>query len=254
MDEAPKARSNERKMTDAQREESIRRYQAGESIGALAACYGVATTTLSKFFKRRGVHLPPAELKATKSRDISEFTSRVHSVLWRQDGADKKTYNAWEARVKQLQEGAGYTQDQAVVRASKEFPCLTRLFREYDVSELDPNPDSHPQIQHFGQAPQSPVEIEGREQSYRENLRWAIEAAGEYLRTGQPPLLCPNNSAFYLYRQAIEEPKDFLGRVGQIESKGDGELEEQRLARKAGNRTIAEIDEMLASLEVSDGQ
>lgn len=240
------------KLDEATKKKAAERFASGEKLSDLAKEYGVSDKYLRRYFVKVGVYKKQT-IKADLSRDMIEFVKRARSILWRQDGPDKKTYNAWDARVKEFQESSGYSKDQSVVRASKEFPCLNRLFREYDVAAFDPNPESHPQLPVYGQVRKSEIHVEGRELSYRDNLRWAIEAAGLYLRTGEQPFECPNNSAFYLYQQAISEPKDFLSRVGQVESRGDGELEEQRLARKAGKRSVAEIEEMLAALEMSDG-
>ena len=195
-------------------------------------------------------------MKSPTSKNITEFTKRVKSVLWRQDsGKEKKSYDTWKARVDKLEskDGAGYSRHQAVVQASKDFPCLSRLFREYDLSALDPNPDSHP----VGTSPSgSPngetATCEDRKLTYRENLQWAMDTAGEFLCAGKQPTSYPNNAAWYLYEQAKADPKDFLGKVGQVESKGSGESEDERNTRKSGKRSIREIDDMLSELEAGD--
>jgi len=193
--------------------------------------------------------------------DYQEFAKRAKSVLWRQDqGKDKPHWDRWKARIEFLNSpaGGGFTKPQAIIRASKEFPCLQRLFREYDVSSYDPTPDSHPQlvmkkdIEPTGTL--ADVLCENIKQSYRESLQWAIEAAGQYQRTGKKPLSCPCDTAYYLYQQAITEPKDFLGRVGQIESKGVGESAEDKDARRAGKRSIKEIELMLEGMLSDDGE
>jgi hypothetical protein len=68
------------------------------------------------------------------------------------------------------------------------------------------------------------------------------------MRTGQRPISCPCDTAYYLYQQAIAEPKDFLGRVGQIESKGVGESEEEKDLKRAGKRSIRELEVMLKEI------
>lgn len=251
-------------LTDQQREEIAQRYVAGDGVGALSREFSVCDKTIRRVIQNLKAKRPPAQISRAAGRDLVEFAQRAKSILWRQDtGTDEKrvTYHRWKDRVAALesQDGGGLTHNQAVVRASKEFPCLTRLFREYDVSEYDTNPESHPQIVHFGHTPgaafaSTQIICEGIEQSYRESLRWAIEAAGAYLRTDQQPTTCPCDAAWYLYRQAIEEPKDFLAKVGQIESKGDAESEERRSFRKAGQRSVQEIDAMLSELEAPDGE
>jgi hypothetical protein len=193
------------------------------------------------------------------TRDVTEFAKRVKSVLWRQDtGKEHPTYESWQSRVKFLQdkEGGAYTKQQAIVRASKEYECLHRLFREYDLKAFDPNPESHPNlITKDAIQPDNTlagVICENKQQTYRQSLQWAIDAAGRYMRTGEKPISCPCDSAYYLYQQAISEPKDFLGRVGQIEAKGVGDSEEEKDIKRAGKRSVKEIESMLQELLTDD--
>ena len=95
------------------------------------------------------------------------------------------------------------------------------------------------------------VESEGREQSHRENLIWALEAAGKYLRVGEYPEMCPNDAAFFLFCRAIEDPKDLMARVTQIESKKHDRKDRHEQQCK---KSIEEIDCILAELtEGADG-
>jgi len=195
--------------------------------------------------------------KPKTNRNIVEFEKRVKSTLWRQEpGKEKKSYDAWKARVNELVDvaNAGYTHPQAVVQASKDYPCLARLFREYDLSTFDPNPDSHPATSGGNSDNGKVVVCKNEKLTYRQSLQWAITAAGAFLRTGEQPIECPCDAAWYLYEQARAEPKDFLGKVGQVESKGAGESEDVKNARKSGRRSIAEIDSMLAVLEGDDNE
>lgn len=193
--------------------------------------------------------------KPAQNRNVVEFAKRVKSVLWRQDTGNKERpkYEGWKKKVEGLEskDGAGYTNNQAIVQASKDYPCLARLFREYDLSDFDPNPESHPTLKRFGETRKSTdgVVCEGKKQTYRETLQWAIDTAGAFIRTGIEPNTCPSDAAWYLYRQAIEEPKDFLAKIGQVETKFVGESEDDKNARKSGRKTIAEIDSMLATLK-----
>lgn len=246
-------------LTDQQRRTIADRYVAGEKQKALGDEYGISQWAVSKIVKELGASRPkPA---AATASTIKAFSKRVRSILWRQDGGNsKKTYEAWRARVDELQaeDGSNYTHEQAVVAASKDFKCLTRLFREYDVSAFDPNPGSHADIVQYGKATVDAADIacEHTEQTYRDSLRWAIAAAGRYLRTKDHPVVCPCDAAFYLYRQAIEEPKDFMSKVNQIESKADAEAEARKNSRKHSDRATQEIDMMLTELqseEDSDG-
>ncbi len=91
------------------------------------------------------------------------------------------------------------------------------------------------------------VKCEGKALSYRDNLAWAMASAGTYLRTKKHPITCPNDSAWFLYTQAVDEPKDFMAKVGQVESKNDsGELDAER--RKGSKKTLSEIENFLEEL------
>ncbi len=205
----------------------------------------------------------PENKKAPKrlkiSKHLREFHQRARSVLWRLDPKDsgKEKYHAWEARIEELQKESGCQYGEAVIRASKEYPSLYRLFREYDVREFDPSPESHAMVRHFGESARASVTdgeevdvvIQDQDLSYRDNLSWAMAAAGEFLRTKQNPGLCPNDSAWFLYVQAVEAPKEFMAKVGQIESKND-EGEGRRELIKGGRRSIRELDAMLDELSL----
>ena len=236
------------KLSENQRNELLsRRENNNETLASLGKAYGISETTVRKIINRDKNKIPRfgKEKKYLMSKSIQEFTKRAKSITWRQDGKEKKTYEQWRKKVKEFKD-RGMTQHQAAVQASKDFPCLKRLFREYDVSAHDPHPDSHPDT---GQPPSAGgITCEGREQSHRENLAWAIEAAGKYLRTEQEPTVAPNDAAYYLYCQAREAPKDFLGKYSQVEAKGNEESEKEKLARKGGRRSIQEIEEMLSTL------
>ena len=196
------------------------------------------------------------------NREVTKFASRVRSILWSQDvGKEKPTYAAWKSKVEFLQDknGAAYTKSEAIVQASKDYPCLERLFREYDLRKFDPNPDSHPNL--LMRADLEPAKQAGladgvicanKQQTYRESLQWAIDAAGKFFRTQQKPSVCPCDAAYYLYQQAISEPKDFLGRVGQIESKGISETQEEKDIRRSGKRSLKELESMLQEILQDD--
>ena len=89
------------------------------------------------------------------------------------------------------------------------------------------------------------VENQEIDQSHRENLQWAIAAAGHFLRTNQEPLTCPNNAAYFLYRQAREQPKEFLTKVTQVETKVDRSGEG---VKRAVQKSIEEINKLLEAL------
>ena len=238
------------KLTKEQRQEIADRFVAGETVKVLAEEFEVCINTITRVC--RDLHAIRPQPRPATIDDLGAFASRAKSILWAQDhGKDHPAFDAWKARVEELKSNSGLTKNQATVRASKEFPCLSKLFREFDVRKYDPNPESHAHIRHFGEAPpkNSQVRCEGIDQSYRDSLRWAMDAAGRTDRTGERPASCPCDRAWYLYIQAVNDTKDFLTRVGQVESKGDAESEERRSARAAGERSIAEIDGFLAELE-----
>lgn len=193
---------------------------------------------------------------AKKSTSIEEFSHRAKSILLREDrGA--QLHAQWRDKI-----DAGRDQDmtnkKATVLASEDFLCLTRLLTEYDFNDvytkavygnpIKPQRSGTVAGALYGTLKSKAVGCEGIDQSHRENLRWAIGEAGKFLRTNQNPTSCPNDAAWWLYRQAIEEPKDFLGRYNQVEAKCDDEAEALRKARHSGEQSIAEIDQMLDAL------
>jgi hypothetical protein len=241
-----------RKFTEEQEKEIASKYEAGTSITKLVQEYDTTYTTLNKVLARCDAHSPA--VKQSKC-NFKEFEKRAASVLWRQQTGreeDRKEYHTWKARITELESpnGSNYTHQQAVVQASKNFPCLGRLMREYDLRPFDPNPDSHPNVKQFGDASGNKVSVfcEDKKLSYRECLQWALNCAGEYQRTGQEPTQCPCNSAWYLYQQAIADPKDFLSKLGQVEAKTTGESQESKDARKSAKRSLSELNAMLDEL------
>ena len=102
----------------------------------------------------------------------------------------------------------------------------------------------------FAPSSKENVFIEGKEQSYRENLSWAMEAAGKFLCTDQKPTECPNHSAYFLFKQAINEPKDFMAKVGQIESKNDDGA--SRTFAASNRKTLQDIQTFLDNVEIEN--
>ncbi len=92
------------------------------------------------------------------------------------------------------------------------------------------------------------VECEGKELDYKDNLRWALEAAGEFIRTKSPIKSCPNNQAFYLYVQAIREPKDFLAKISAMEAKEKPEVVDDEWQKEC-TKTEEEITRFLEELK-----
>lgn len=236
------------KLSAEKRAEIAERYSLGETYYSLAKEFGVAATTIKKYVDAINARQEkPLGSQVTPAKAVSDFAKRARSIMWRLD-KDRKSYKKWEDKVEDFKKG-GMNPKQAIVQASKDFPCLKKLFREYCVTEYDPHPGSHPDIHEWGKPdPGQAMECEERNQSTHENILWAIAAAGEFLRTNIPPEKCPNNAAFYLYRQACEEPKDFLGKFTQVDARSGDELNKQHLAKSGGERSISEINEMLNTL------
>lgn len=241
----------ESKLSEEQKAEVCDRYsRLGETYAELAKDFNVAITTIRKYVKASSTK-KLIKQRVTPATSMVEFKKRAKSILWRQDSGnskDRKAYNSWMEKVNEFKRG-GMNPQQAVVQASKDFQCLARLFREYDVGENDPHPDSHPAIQQYGQqAPMEGIECEGKNLSHHENLMWAIATAGKKLRTGDDPEIAPNDAAYFLYRQACDDPKEFLGKFTQVDMRSGDDLEDQRLAKKSGERSIEELNEMLQTL------
>lgn len=236
------------KLSEDQKADIAERFEAGETAKSLAEEFGVSAATLGKYLKAANAKKPRRQQQAIVASMI-QFTKRARSILWNQDrGRKKETYEKWQARITELEAG-GLGNREAIFQASKDFSCLETLFSEYAVSELDPHPGSHPNIRMLGESRKSDIESEDKEQSYRENLNWAIEAAGLHKRTTTPPATCPNDKAYLLYLLALDDLDKFLSKYTQVESKSNDDHVEQERAKKSGKRTISEIEEMLDTLE-----
>ncbi len=231
------------------------RWQAGDSQKAIGKDHGVSPGKIKKILLELNAYDRIKRPRVGNGTDVKAFLKAARSILWRHDGGtDHPSFEKWEKRVADLMsgDGGGLSKNEAIIRASKEFNCLHRLFREYDVSAFDPNPESHPTIKYWGDASgievaEGKVKFEGIEYSYRDSLRWAADQAGNFLSTGKHPESAPNGTAWFFYRQAIDEPKDFMSKVGSMESKTD------ESAGEAGKKTaclaIEEIHEHLEKLE-----
>lgn len=236
------------KLSEDQKTDVIERFEAGETAKSLAKEFGVTAGTLGKYLKAGNAKKPRRQQQAIVE-SMAQFVKRARSILWNQDrGREHKTYEKWQARIKELENG-GLNNQQAVFQASKDFLCLETLFTEYAVSELDPRPGSHPNIRMYGEVQVDDIENEEKEQSYRENLNWAAEAAGRYKRTNVPPETCPNDMAYLLYRSALEDLDKFLAKYTQVESRSTDGSTEREEAQSRGRRSIGEIEEMLSTLE-----
>jgi hypothetical protein len=231
------------KLDAEKREELVNRYVAGESATSLAKVYGISKQTTTKYIHAAGVMRP--KTSAVPANTFMAFQKAARSIMWRRSGPDHAEYNEWNTKIETLQEAKGWTKQQATVHASKDYPCLGRLFTEHNIALYDPDPESNPNIVHsVPQNPQTTVRCEDKDLTFRENLVWAQGAAGSFFRTGQHPVTCPNDGAYFLYRQAIEDPKTFLQRLGQIEGKNDGDENETKAHRKS----IEDLQRMIVAV------
>lgn len=172
------------------------------------------------------------------------FEQRVKAALWiRVVGREKKRpdFDEYKRLVEEWRNEKGVGRRQAVVNASLTFDKLAVIIADYDLTQYGvPKSKSDTES--------SSIHSDNVKQSYRENLRWAISAAGKQKRTGEDPETCPNDAAYYLFRQAKDDPKDFLSKIGQVESKSTSQDEISEDERRQATRSINEIDEMLETL------
>lgn len=119
--------------------------------------------------------------KVRRSTSIVEFAKRAKLTLLREDSGHQM-YGQWQGAIEDYKL-AGLTDEQATVYASEDFMCLTRLLGEYDFGDVyagvklpkrkvikkQPAPDASKR-----KPGDKSVTCEGRELSYRENLRWAM--------------------------------------------------------------------------------
>lgn len=235
------------KLSDDDRRLIAARVSGGETRSALAKEYDVAIGTIRKAIEK--VQIGEASIQKKSNTSITEFRSRARKILWRLNtGAEKTQYDRWEALVRELRSKGDLTEPQAIVQASKSFDALKPLFATCDVSAIDPHPGSHADIIHYGQdADRPPIKCLDISISNRENLAWAIEAAGRFLGERIEPDECPNWAAYYLYNQARSDPNNFTGKYLGVVGKTDNE--DGELVRKGEKRSIREIEEMLETLK-----
>ncbi len=248
-------------------EKICKRWQSGDTMTAIARDHGVKALKIRAILKELNAFdrvkaspkpLPPRPGNGT---DLKNFTKSARSILWRQDtDGNHPAFESWENRIAELasDEGGGLAKGQAIVRASKDFRCLHRLFRDYDVTEYDSSPESHPDIKQWGSTGEEKstaervIEFSGEDFDYKGNLRWAMEAAGEYLSSKKYPEKAPNGIAFFFFKQAIDEPKDFMAKFGQMESKSIDPNNDD--LRKETRKSVSEIHSQLDELEREENE
>ena len=241
---------NSTKLSEGEKISIAERYACGEGMKTLAREFKVCVASIAKYCRKENrKEKPLSEQQNTPSTLFKKFAQSVRLVLWRENKTRKLLYEQWEKRVLELkQDGMG--DKQAVVMASKDFHCLHPLFLQYPVNEFDPDPDSHPHIHMHGEeVKMDGMECEEHELTHAENLQWAINAAGIHHRTHEPPKKCPNNSAYFLYRQAIDDGDKFMAKYQQMmldKAKNPNSGDES--IKRGAQKSIAEISSMLDTL------
>ncbi len=256
-----------RKLNVHQRIAVVEQWQRGTAQNRLAAEYGVAVATITKIINDAGLKrygdepdlLSDLEEPKKELSQYAKFVRDAKEILRAQtfDGKGVDSHTTWMNWVESLQ-SEGFTRPQAVVQGSKAFACLRLLYMKYDIWDFDIKPDSHPDVKHKRDMKESEkskvVPNEGRELSYRENIRWAAAAAGRWFREKKQPESTPNDTAWFLYVMAQDAPKDFGAKLSQVESKDIGEGEDERLIKREGLRMIKQLDDMLEELSIVEGE
>ena len=236
------------KLSDNERLMIAARVDNGETRTELAKEYGVAFSTIRKAIEK--VQAGKVPTPGAPPVSINDFRKRAHKLLWRANsGKEKVQYDKWQALVEELKKDGKMSAHQAIIQASKSFDVLKPLFATCDVNALDPYPGSHTDIVHYGKDADRPtIKCLNKVLSNRENLAWAIEAAGEERSPeGDPPAETPNWTAYYMYLQALTDPSAFTGKYLSTIGKVDGEEGDENM-RKSGRRSISELNEMLETL------
>lgn len=94
------------------------------------------------------------------------------------------------------------------------------------------------------------TKMQNKDLSYLECLRWAANAVGGLLHSGEEPKTCPNRVCYAIYTQAQENMKDFLAKLAVAEQKARDEDKELDENRRTAVRSVEEITKMIETLEV----
>lgn len=207
-----------RKLSKEDIVEIVKRRDSGETLKGIADAFKVNSATISKHVKR-----------AHKQKET-----------------DKKKKEL-EEEMKLLDEVNGGIPTPISQIAQVNIPFVNSP-RDPPVNAA-PIPQAVPNdtIENYGITKDGKIYCNNIEQPFRQNLLWAIKAAGLFSRTQQGPTECPNDTAFFLYRQARDNPKDFLGRFAMIEGRSNDE-DENELSKET-KKTVAEIEEFLQELD-----
>jgi len=91
-----------------------------------------------------------------------------------------------------------------------------------------------------------PVRSLNEDLPYKDNLKWAIDAAGRHSRIGEWPETCPNDSAYYLFTRAVEDPKDFAAKFQQHETKAGSTSKSKNVAALKSVRELTQLLRMIS--------
>ena len=236
------------KLSEGEKVSIAERYACGEGMKTLAREHKVCVASIAKYCRKENRGKKPlSEQRNTPATLFKKFAQSARMILWRENKTRKLLLEQWETRKLELKEG-GLSDKQAIVMASKDFHCLHPLFLQYPVNDFDPDPDSHPNIHMHGEeTPMDGIECEDHEQTHAQNLQWAMNAAGIHHRTHEPPKKCPNNTAYFLFRQAIDDGDKFMAKYQQmmldkVKNPGDESF------KRGSQNSIEEIGLMLDTL------
>lgn len=241
--------SNNRKLTEENIKEIVERNLKGETQTGLAEKFNVSRGTIGKHLirecKKREIKEKREELQQEmESLDVQEeaaknfIPSGDNSARTRTPASREASVRTLTAQIASIKKSVEtklppLSIDESVVVSNKDDGA--KKFRNKKLEEAARSKKITEEI--------SKIICLNVEQPFRQNLLWAIKAAGLYNRTEKGPEECPNDTAFFLYKQACDNPKDFLGRFASVESKINDE--DDSVLEKESKKTVAEIEEFL---------
>ncbi len=251
-----------KKLDDPEIEAEIVRLYTNDKVPVteLARRYDVSPGKINRVLRIYNVDIHDRHELTTHrfcSEEIRTFAKECRRLLFKNDKSpNHEMWYRFNKLISDFVTDEHLTREQAYVKAAKEFPILHPLFGEYNIRDYDVDPNNVP-----GASPKNlfaemlgkpSVVLENKEQSYLENLKWAMDAAGKSMAEKQDPTLAPNASAWYLYVQAKTAPRDFVMRMAQAEKEYGGTEETDE--RKKAKKSINEIDEYLKELIMGDDE
>lgn len=238
--------------TEEEIDEICECYAWGDSRKEIRDKFHVSEDTLRRYIESRGLKMNygafASYLRKNENRKLREFLQAIRYKLW---STDRKEYDQWKRRKNELFQVGSMREEEAYVAAAKEFPMLKEVFDTYNYSKWDSSLVCTPDDKAKQLMEEREIKIEGRELSYRENVAWALNAIGVYKRTTMGPATCPNDSAYWLYLQALNDPKSFLDKVNSMEMKVMSSSTKEQ-SKELAQRSMEEIEDMLEELAISE--